>query len=79
MARLEQHPELWTQVAALLDEVENRAGTLGTADEAEEALVVRVRQLGQAGLTAWAQGRCAQLTATAPAQARRGAKKNSGG
>lgn len=77
--RLAKHPELKAQVAALLDEVENRAGALGTADEAEAALIARVRQMGRAGLTAWAQGRSAQLNATAPAQARRGAKKNSGG
>lgn len=77
--RLAKHPELCAQMAALLDEVENRAGTLGTADEAEDALVARVRQLGQAGLTAWAQRRCTELTAVAPPQARRGAKKNSGG
>lgn len=77
--RLEKHPELKAQVAALLDEVENQAGALGTAEAAEEALIARVRQLGRAGLTAWAQGRNAQLNATAPAQARRGVKKNSGG
>lgn len=79
MQRLEKHPELWTQVAALLGEVENSAGALGTADEAEEALIERMRRLGQAGLSAWAQQRCAQVNAAGPAQARRGGKKNSGG
>jgi hypothetical protein len=63
----------------LLEEVENRAGGLGTADQAEEAMIERMRRLGQAGLTAWAQGRCAQLNAEAPAKARRSGKKNSGG
>lgn len=77
--RLAKHPEVRAQVAALLDEVENRTGALGTADEAEDALIARVRQMGHAGLTAWAQARTAQLNATAPAQARRGAKKNSTG
>ena len=77
--RLAQHPELKAQVAALLDEVENQAGALGTADAAEDALIARVRQLGRAGLTAWAQERSAQLNSAAPARARRGAKKNSGG
>lgn len=77
--RLAQHPELSAQVAALLDEVENQAGALGTADEAEDALVARVRQMGRAGLTAWAERRHALLNAAAPARARRGAKKNSAG
>lgn len=77
--RLGKHPELKAQVAALLDEVENQAGALGTADEAEEALIARVRQIGRAGLTAWAEGRSAQLNAVVPARARRGSKKNSGG
>jgi hypothetical protein len=77
--RLAKHPELKAQVAALIDEVENRAETLGTADEAEDALIARVRQLGRAGLTAWAERRHALLNAAAPARARRGAKKNSAG
>ena len=31
-ARLQGHPQLYEQMAAVLDEVENRAGTLNTAD-----------------------------------------------
>jgi hypothetical protein len=77
--RLAKHPELKAQEAALLDEVENRAGALGTADAAEDALIARVRQMGRASLTAWAERRHAQLNAAAPAQARRSAKKNSAG
>ncbi len=49
-------------MAALPDGVEDRAGTLGTADEAEGALVVRLRQLGRRGWPAWG---CAHLTAVA--------------
>lgn len=79
-ARLAQQPvAVQEQVEALLDEIEDRAGTLTTADDAEDALVARLRQLGRAGLTAWAEQRSAQLNATAPAGARRGAKKNSAG
>jgi len=37
-ARLQRHPQLYEQMAALLDEVENRAGTLNTADQTEDAL-----------------------------------------
>jgi len=46
-ARLQRHPQLYEQMAALLDEVENRAGTLNTADQAEDALVERMRQIGR--------------------------------
>ena len=31
--RLREHPEMLEQVEALLDEVENRTGTLGSADQ----------------------------------------------
>jgi len=41
VARLQCHPQLYPQMAALLDEVENRAGALNTGDEAEEAIVWR--------------------------------------
>ncbi len=77
--RLAKYPELKAQVAALLDEVENRAGAQGTADAAEKALIARVRPMGRAGPTAWAEQRHAQLNAAAPARARRSAKKNSAG
>lgn len=79
-ARLAQQPvAVQAQVEALLDEIDNRAGTLTTADAAEDALAARLRQLGHAGLTAWAEHHCAQLNATPPAAARRSAKKNSTG
>ena len=48
MTRLQRHPELQAQVAALLDEVENRAGTLNTGDDAEDAIVARLHQFGVA-------------------------------
>ena len=57
MARLQRHPQLCEHVAALLDEVENRAGTLNTGDEAEDAIVERMRQLGRQALTQWAEQR----------------------
>lgn len=77
--RLREHPEMVEQMEALLDEVENRTGTLGTADQAEDAVVERMRSLGQAALTGWAQRRCEQLNAEAPPQARKDSKKNCGG
>lgn len=39
MTRLQRHPQLYEQMSALLDEVENRAGALNTGDEAEDAIV----------------------------------------
>ncbi|MBI3885316.1 MAG: hypothetical protein HY302_06255, partial [Opitutae bacterium] len=51
LARLQRHPQLDEHMAALLDEVENRAGTLNTGDEAEDAIVERIRQLGRQALT----------------------------
>lgn len=79
IARLRKQPEVLAQVASLLDEVEDRGGQLATADAAEDAVVARMRTLGAAALQAWAQQRCAQLTATAPPHARRDTKKNSAG
>lgn len=77
--RLREQPEMLAQVEALLEEVENRTGVLGTADQAEDAVVERMRSLGQAALTRWAQRRCEQLNTEAPPQARKDSKKNCGG
>ena len=60
-ARLQRHPDLYAQVAALLDEVENRAGVLNTGDEAEDAIVERMRQFGQQALSGWAERRHAEV------------------
>ena len=79
LQRLRAQPELLRQVAGLLDEVENRGGRLATADAAEDAVVARVRALGQAALVAWAERRCAALNAAPPPHARREGKKNSAG
>jgi len=55
--RLRRHPQLYEQTAALLDEVENRAGALNTGDQAEDAIVERMRQFGREALTQWAEQR----------------------
>lgn len=70
MARLQRHPQLYEHVSALLDEVENRAGALNTGDEAEDAIVERMRQLGRQALTQWAEQRHAavQPVRTLPAR-----------
>lgn len=79
LKRLREQPELCEQVEALLGEVEDVTGRLVTADQAEDAVVERVRSIGQVALTRWAQGRCDQLNAQRPAGTRRDSKKNSAG
>lgn len=71
VARLRTQPEL----AALPAEVANKGGALATADAAEDSVVARVRWLGQAAVTAWAQRRCAAFNAAVPPPARRRGKK----
>lgn len=79
MVRLQRHPELLEQVVALLDEVDNRAGTLNTGDDAEDAIVERVRQLGRQALTGWAERRHAAVQPVRTPGLRQGGKKNSAG
>lgn len=74
--RLRGHPELLEQMEALAAEVVDEAGALRTADEAEDALVARMRAVGRVALTGWAQRRCAQVNTAAPAGGRKAGKKN---
>jgi hypothetical protein len=77
--RLRAHPQLRTHVERMLDEVENRDGALNTADEAEEALVIRLRVMGREALLEWAQQRQEQVQPGWAPQLRRGGQKNSSG
>ncbi len=77
--QLSEDPQLLVQVEALVAEIKDECGKLSSADEAEDAVVSRIRQLGRAALTSWAQQRCARQNQTRPAQARRCAKKNCAG
>ena len=79
VTRLQRHPQLYAQMAALLDEVENRAGALNTGDEAEEAIVERMRQFGRQALSGWAERRHAEVQPTRTPGLRQGGKKNSAG
>lgn len=79
LRRLQRHPQLCAQVAALLDEVENRAGTLNTGDQAEDAIVERMRQFGRQALTQWAEQRHAAVQPAGGHGLRQVGKKNSAG
>ena len=79
VARLQRHPQLYEQMRALLDEVENRAGALNTGDEAEDAIVERMRQFGREALTQWAEQRHVAVQPARTAGLRRVGKKNSAG
>mgnify|MGYP001561416745 FL=1 len=77
--RLRAHPVLRTHIERMLDEVENRGGVLNTADEAEDALVTRMRAMARDGLLEWAQQRQAHVQPGWAPQLRQAGKKNSVG
>lgn len=77
--RLAKHPGLREQVECLLQEVENAHGRLVTADEAEDAVVERLRKMGREALESWARQRQQALGATRNPGERQGGKKNSAG
>jgi peptidoglycan hydrolase CwlO-like protein len=77
--RLAEHPELFAQVEAMLAEVQDEKRSLQTGDDAEDAVVARIRTMGRVALEEWMRRRSAQLNATAPAKARAEGKKNSAG
>lgn len=54
--RLEKHPELEQRFEMILDIVENVAGDVEKADEAERRTIDAVRQLGHEVVQGWAQG-----------------------
>ena len=53
--RLREHPELQAGIEEYLDVVDNCAGDVTRADEAEYRLVELMRQMGQTGMQAWAE------------------------
>ena len=63
MEKLENHPEVLERLERILQVVENETGEALRADEAEELLVLEMRQLGQAALQEWAQGKETRLEA----------------
>ena len=79
VARLQQYPQLCDSIGIMLDEMENRTGTLNTADQAEDAIVERIRQFGRQMLTQWAQQRHAAVQPERTPELRQGGKKKSAG
>ena len=53
--RLSAHPELRSRMESLLLAVEDEAGELKMADEAEMRVIEEVRRTGKVALQAWAQ------------------------
>lgn len=52
---LRRHPELQAHIEEFLEVVDNSAGDVGKADEAEHRLIELLRQMGRNGLQAWAE------------------------
>jgi hypothetical protein len=77
MAALQRHPQLYNHGAALLDddELENRAGTLNSGDEAEDAIVERMREPGRQALGQWAEQRHAAVQPAGASELRQVGKK----
>jgi hypothetical protein len=77
--RLNDHPELKAKIERLLSVVENAAGDLIKADEAEERMIEEIRQLGQTALQTWAtrqEEEQSEAYRAANPSSHRGGKKN---
>jgi hypothetical protein len=53
--RIRRHPELLVPFEEYLDVVDNCAGDVGKADEAEQRFIEVLRKLGRQGMQAWAE------------------------
>ena len=73
VAKLEESPELFARIAALVGEVDAEKG--GTLDEAEERVVKSIREAGREVLKGWMESSAEALPRSI--DARRGAKKKS--
>jgi len=77
---LRECPELKEPLVELVGELGKEVAGGQTADQAEDLIVERVRQLGRTVLTGWAQAKHAAVTAKQEAVGQqRHTKKNSGG
>ena len=55
LERLQRHPDLQAEFAAILDIVENAAGDASKADDAEERVAQELQRLGRQALQSWAE------------------------
>jgi hypothetical protein len=55
LERLRQHPELVGRFESILELAHNTDGPLKTADQVEELLIEKLRQLGNVSMNQWAQ------------------------
>jgi len=55
LQRLQRYPELQAKFDALLDVVENAAGDVTKADEAEQRVFEELRLMGQQAIQSWAE------------------------
>lgn len=63
LERLRQHPELRAQFESILELAHHTAGPLQTADQVEELLIEKLRQLGNVSMNQWAQRAAAHVSA----------------
>lgn len=78
---LREHPQIRSRIAALLAVVNDAAGDLKRADDAEDRLIEEIRGLGQEAMQTWAQEQVQQTEEEVrrSGRAHREGKKNSAG
>lgn len=81
MKRIEKHPALLKRFEQLLSIVENSAGDIEKANEAEMRVIQELREMGNEALTAWGEQRVSTLTENHKNtdDCYQAGKKNSGG
>jgi len=80
-ARLREYPDLYERISELVAVVENAAGDVVKADEAEQRVIEELRQIGQSALQNWAERKQAlveQAAETDPQLVRKEKKVSSG-
>jgi len=81
MERIQKHPELQHRFDQLLSIVEDSAGDIQKASEAEQRVIEELQQMGNAALSAWGNQKVSHLSETYDQKegCSRVGKKNSGG
>lgn len=79
---LAKHPELRERIESLVDIIYDTRGELDRADDAEEAVIAEVRQLGREVMENWAKKKEAQKVSQLQAEDKKvkkhGKKKSTG-